>query len=164
MASDTPTPNFHYPHPKPYTNIRDGFAIMEFLDGMELFFKGAHIPTADQIHTTLAFAGAKVIAWWRLQAPQYVNTLTYIEFAELLKKEYSPANFKDHLIHIIMSMCMQGKFTYDNASDYITLARQYHLLLTGYYPTTQHPAMEDMLYTAFLYGLPPFFVKWLRLQ
>ncbi|KAG0277242.1 hypothetical protein BGZ97_009935, partial [Linnemannia gamsii] len=69
MASNTPTPNFHYPHPKSYTNVHNGFAIMEFLDGMELFFEGAHIPPVDQIHTTLAFAGAKVTVWWRLQAP-----------------------------------------------------------------------------------------------
>jgi len=155
MTNDTPAPNFRYPHPKPYTNVRDGFAIMEFIDGMELFFEGAHIPPSDQIHTTLAFAGAKVIAWWRLQSPQYVEPLSFPQFAELLRKEYSPANFKDHLIYQVMSMAMKGKFTYDNASDYITLARQYHLLLTGYYPTPQHPAMEDMLRTAFLRGLPP---------
>ncbi|KAF9110562.1 hypothetical protein BGX30_007930, partial [Mortierella sp. GBA39] len=154
MTDTTPAPNFRYPHPKPFTNVRDGFAIMEFIDGMELFFEGAHIPPADQIHTTLAFAGAKVIAWWRLQSPQYVNPLSFSTFAELLKKEYSPANFKDHLISLVMSMGMKGKFTYDNASDYITLARQYHLLLTGYYPIPQHPAMEDMLRTAFLHGLP----------
>jgi len=155
MTNETPTPNFRYPHPKPFTNVRDGFAIMEFIDGMNLFFVGAHIPPADQIHTTLAFAGAKVIAWWRLHSPQYVDPLSFPQFAELLRKEYSPANFKDHLIYLVMSMAMKGKFTYDNASDYITLARQYHLLLTGYYPITQHPAMEDMLRTAFLHGLPP---------
>src|ERR1700743_469982 len=149
MTNDTPAPNFRYPHPKPYTNVRDGFAIMEFIDGMELFFEGAHIPPADQIHTTLAFAGAKVIAWWRLQSPQYIEPLSFPQFAELLRKEYSPANFKDHLISLVMSMGMKGKFTYDNASDYITLARQYHLLLTGYYPIPQHPTMEDILSNRF---------------
>ncbi|KAG0268021.1 hypothetical protein BGZ96_006813, partial [Linnemannia gamsii] len=44
MTNDTPVPNFRYPHPKPFNNVRDGFAIMEFIDGMELFFEGAHIP------------------------------------------------------------------------------------------------------------------------
>ncbi|KAF9536869.1 hypothetical protein EC957_009507 [Mortierella hygrophila] len=96
MTDTTPAPNFCYPHHKPFTNVRDGFAIMEFIDGMELFFKGANIPPPDQIHTTLAFAGARVIAWWRLQSPQYVNPLSFPTFAESLKKEYSPANFNNH--------------------------------------------------------------------
>jgi len=152
--SDTATPasTFRYPHPPVYNNKRDGFSIMEFLDGVELFFVGAHIPPTDQVHTCLAFAGAQVIAWWRLQA--FVTPPSYAEFAIMVKKEFSPANFKEHVLNLIMLLRMEGKPDLPTVIDYINRTRTYTLLLKKYYPASAHPMLDDTVRTAFLRGLP----------
>jgi len=146
------TVSFKFPHPAPFNGARDGFSALQFLQRLDFFFVGAGIDDSRKTVTAISFSGTDAIQWWVLQG--LPPTTTFEEFKDLFPAEFSPANFKEHVLALLMKLKMNSPPNHANVMTYINEARKYFLLLQSYYQAAERNALNDAVRTAFLEGLP----------
>lgn len=141
-----------------FNGVRDGFAVLDFLERMKLFFIGARIAEEDRTITALGFAGSETIQWWNLL--EHPLNAPFLQFSSLMATEFSPANFKEHILSLVMNLRMTGPFTHLNLMAYVNTSRRYYTILLNHYTALTNNAsassaiLDDAVRTAFLAGVP----------